>query len=598
MRVRRLWGVDRWIRLGSCCALSAIAAAPVFAGEWKPIAGSLRHPEAASLMVNRAQPDEPVSFAISLAPRDLSGLKQFADEVSNPGSIYYGQFMTPDEVGLRFGPSQETLDSVLRFLGAQGFSVKDVSRNGFVVTAEGSAAQVEDAFKTRLGYVARPEGGSYYRSNLSALQAPSEFADQVVGVEGIDTSVRFSRRSSSNTTTTLNPATYRAAFSESGLYSAGYGGQGVNIAIANWDGYRLSNVPLFTKANGLPVPAGGAGSNVHVVEVGKGATYGQGACQGEGDLDIQSVLMSAPLANVYVYDDATSDTAAPISTYAKICSDNVADIATESYGWETTNGSSYYGSLWVAAYNLHLSMVAQGITYMAATGDSGTGAFPSKGVRYAYPDIDPNVLQVGGAIATVNASTGALQSEASWGLSGGAGGTGGFDPYDTPAHGFPFNVAPLFQTTTISADTKKYNYRLLPDVVNLAAGSNGWGEQKSPYAGWALVVYYNGGGALFDGTSIASPATAGSLGAVWSDLFGKVTPNSKRSNVRLGRIQDFLYANGASTALFNDVTAGSSIGALPGTSTQATPAKGWDFATGWGSLKFSGLESAFLAAGK
>jgi hypothetical protein len=81
-------------------------------------------------------------------------------------------------------------------------------------------------------------------------------------------------------------------------------------------------------------------------------------------------------------------------------------------------------------------------------------------------------------------------------------------------------------------------------------------------------------------------------------LFAGVTPNSSRSNVRLGRIQDFLYANGTSSSVFYDITTGTSIGNLPGTSVAASPAVGWDYATGWGSIEYSGLLAALIAAGK
>jgi subtilase family serine protease len=579
--------------------LVAAACSQALAGQWQPIPNSLRHPEAAGLSGSPAASAEHVFFAVSLAPRDLAGLKQYADMVSDPSSIYYRQFITPEEVALRFGPSQDTINATLQFLSTQGLQIDEVSKSGLVITAEGTAAQVEQAFQTKIAHVVRSDGSGSYRTNLTALQAPSQIANLIVSIDGIDTSIRRQARA---TTTTLNPTLYRAAFLDASLYSAGYYGQGVNIAIANWDGYRLANVPYWTSAYSLPVPSGGSGSNITIREVGTGKTYGQGTPEGEGDLDMQAVLMASPLANIKIYDDATSDTGAPITTLSAIESDNTADIATESYGWETSDNSTYYGSTYTSAYNIHLTMVTQGITYMAATGDSGTGNFPSRGARYGYPDIDPSVLAVGGSIATVNSSTGALSSEASWGLSGGDGGTGGFDPYDTSAHGFAFNTPPTYQTSYISSKTNTYKYRLVPDTANLAAGKNGLGNSNG--TDWAMNIYYEdppsyplGTQVAIDGTSIASPSTAGSFGAVWSDVFHGVTPNSGRTNVRLGRIQDFLYKNGSNSSVFYDITSGSSVGNLPGTSTAATPAAGWDFATGWGSVEYSGLESALVTAG-
>jgi hypothetical protein len=144
---------------------------------------------------------------------------------------------------------------------------------------------------------------------------------------------------------------------------------------------------------------------------------------------------------------------------------------------------------------------------------------------------------------------------------------------------------------------------VLPDTVSSAGGQNGLGSSTGT-AGWAYQIYFNDAGAGYplgslipiDGTSIASPATAGGLGAVESQLFANVTPNAKRSNVRLGRLMDFLYATGENPAVFYDITTGSSVGNLPGTSTPDVPTVGFDLATGWGAINYAGLESYLRGA--
>lgn len=591
------------LAFSTCVAfLPALSAAA--GDQYSPVANSVRHPEVIAKQAASVSPDEAIHFAISLQPRDPVGLERFVEDVSNPSSPNFRHFLTPDQVGSLFGPEQSDVQATIRFLQARGFAVSDVARNGFVIVADGTAQQVSDSFKTTLGYVDRQDANgqqSRYRTNLRPLQVPVQLAAKVVSIDGIDTSIRMRP---AQTTTQLNPTLFRACYNASTSYSAGYYGQGVHIAIANWDGYRLNNIPYWTSKYDLPVPSGGAGSNIIVTEVGTGKTYGAGTPEGEGDLDLQAVLQAAPLATVYDYDDSTSDTAAPITTLSKISSDNLADIVTESYGWETSDNNTYYGSTWTSAHNIHLSLSAQGITYLAATGDTGTSNFPSRGARYGYPDIDPQVLAVGGSVATVNSSTGARSTETSWGLSGGYGGTGGFDPYDTSARGFAFNVAPSFQTSYISSETGKYNYRLLPDLVSFAGGQNGLGSNSG--SGWAFAIFYNTGTGssyppgtmvLIDGTSIASPSTAGAIGALIGRVYAGVTPNSSRSNVRFGQMQPYLYAIGTNSSVFYDITTGSSIGNLPGTSTAAKPGTGWDFATGWGTLNFGGLYNYISSSG-
>jgi subtilase family serine protease len=594
----------RSFSLASLIVMSLPVAALASPDHIAAVPNSYRHPEVSAKLTLAAPSNEPVHFAISLQPRDPAGLQQFAEAVSNPHSPLFRQFITPEQVASKFGPAQADVDATVAFLQENGITVSEVSKSNLVIVADGTTESVSNAFHTSLGYAPRTDDNGNvdsFRTNLSALQMPASLANKVVSIDGIDTSIR---RRPHATMTTLNPTTFRACYNASTGYAAGYYGAGVHIAIANWDGYRLNNIPYWTSAYGLPVPAAGSGSNITVVKVGTGTTYGVGSPGGEGDLDLQAVLMAAPLASIYDYDDSTNDTAAPITTLSKIESDNIADIVTESYGWETSNSNTYYGSTWTSAHNIHLALTTQGITYLAATGDSGTGNFPSRGARYGYPDIDEEVLAVGGAIDTVNSTTGVRSSSAPWGLSGGDGGTGGFDPYDTSAHGFAFNVAPSYQTTYISSKTKTYNYRLVPDLVALAGGQNGLGSNSG--TGWATAIYYNTGtgtsyppgtSIAIDGTSIASPATAGALGALIGEVFTGVTPNASRSNVRFGRVQTYLYGIGSNSSVFYDITAGSSIGNLPGTTTAATPAVGWDYATGWGELNFGGLYTYIKSSG-
>ena len=115
------------------------------------------------------------------------------------------------------------------------------------------------------------------------------------------------------------------------------------------------------------------------------------------------VIGMAPLCEFYIYDSNNDLN----GCLAREVSDNLADVISESYGWNLT------ATTYNAAHNNHLSMTAQGITYMCASGDSGTTLTP-----YTYPDYDPEVLMVGGSVAVVNGSN-ARTSEVGWSGSGG-----------------------------------------------------------------------------------------------------------------------------------------------------------------------------------
>src|SRR5262249_13341622 len=139
-------------------------------------------------------------------------------------------------------------------------------------------------------------------------------------------------------------------------------------------------------------------------------------------------------------------------------------------------------------------MSAQGVTYVACSGDHGTNTLndPS-GFNYDYPSYDGEVMMIGGTIATTNAA-GQRTSEIAW-----DGGGGGWTLNPSP-----LNVLPTWQHG--KGVPPNVNHRLSPDVSLNAAGPN---------FGGAYYYYLNG--ALtsdFVGTSFATPVFAGALAAL------------------------------------------------------------------------------------
>ncbi len=494
----------------------------------------------------------PLSISVSLAYRDLAGVQQFVDSVSNPKSPNYRHFISPAEVGKRFGPSPETIAKVKDYLSKQGMSVTLVGNNGLSILAETTVEQAENAFQTRIleysaaeGYT--PPSGHLY-SFTSTPSLPADIQPYVIDISGLESFSHPKPHAS------ITPNQIQTLYNLTPMYSGGSKGQGRTIAISNWDGFRLSNVPYEYSHFGLPTPTGGVGSNITVKTVSGGA--GSGQEQGEGDLDIQAILGVAPLCNLVIYDGGASNLIGVLTLEAN---DNIADVISESYGWTLSS------STMTAAHNLHLSMNAEGITYMAASGDSGTT------LNYYYPDIDPEVLLVGGTSCSVD-SSGNRISEAAWSGSG-----GGWKPTNDS-----FNVLPSYQVGT--GVPTNINYRLIPDVALNA----------DPYSGY--IVYLNGNYEVIGGTSGASPTFAGSLGDSEQQLItnGALVADGS-GHQRLGRIQDTIYALNGDNTVFYDVTSGST-GRLPN-SVVCSAGTGWDFATGWGAMDFDGFVTKLSGSG-
>ncbi|MHB8637200.1 MAG: protease pro-enzyme activation domain-containing protein [Fimbriimonadaceae bacterium] len=503
-----------------------------------------------SLELGPTNPSRLLHIAVSLPLGDPIGLEAYVDSVSDPASPEYRHFLTPEQIGSRFGMPSSQVQQVADYLKGEGFNISLIAKNHMSILADATVAQAETAFGTHISNFATlnpsEPGNAQFFSFKESLKTPPGIAPLILDVTGLESFTRPHFQ-------TLTPTQTRTLYGLAPLWSNGYHGEGRNIAISNWDGYRLSNVPLYYAQYGLPTPSGGVGSNITVVPISGGA--GGGTPGAEGDLDIQMVLGMAPLCNLTIYDGGNSDL---IGVLTQEANDNKADVITESYGWNLNASTA------TAAHNLHLSMSAEGITYMAASGDSGTSLEP-----YSYPDYDPEVLMVGGSIATTN-SGGTRTSEVGWSGSGGGWST----------NTATFNVLPAWQKGTGVPTT--ISHRLVPDVaLHASGGSSG-----------AYYFYLNGSlSSAYIGTSFASPVFAGSLGVTEQQVIanGGLPPDS-HGKQRFGRIQDLFYSQNGRSDVWHDITSGSN-GTLPnGSKSNAGP--GWDFVTGWGAINFSGFAAS------
>jgi subtilase family serine protease len=504
-----------------------------------------------SALIGHTDPSRVLHLSISLPPVDSSALEAYVDSVSNPKSRNYHNFLTPEEVGTRFGATNAQVQSVVSYLTSNGISVKLVAKNHLSILADATVTQAEAAFSTTINEyqtILNEPGRSRFFALSQKPKVPTSLAPVILDVEGLENFTMPMPKA-------LTPTQSRVLYNLAPIYNGGMHGEGRNIAISNFDGYRLTNVPLFYTKYALPAPAGGVGSNITVVAVSGGA--GSGTPSAEGDLDIQMVLGMAPLCNFTIYDGGASDL---IGVLTREANDNKADVISESYGWNLPAATA------TAAHNQHLAMSAQGITYMAATGDSGTSIEP-----YSYPNYEPEVLMVGGTVATTDAS-GNRTSEVGWSGSGGgwSTNTATFNTLPSWLHGtgVPTNV----------------NHRIFPDVAFHASSSTG-----------AYSFYLNGTlTSGYVGTSFASPVFAGALGIAEQKIIsqGGLPPNGAGKQ-RFGRIQDLIYSQNGRSDVWFDITSGSN-GKLPDRTTSSAHA-GWDYVTGWGPMNLAAFASTQVA---
>src|SRR3984957_2810274 len=83
---------------------------------------------------------------LSRSPKQEAALGQLAAELQNRHSANYHKWLTAEELGKKFGPTQEDVQAVVRWLTSHGLQVNLVHKSGMTIDVSGTAGQVSEAF--------------------------------------------------------------------------------------------------------------------------------------------------------------------------------------------------------------------------------------------------------------------------------------------------------------------------------------------------------------------------------------------------------------------------------------------------------------------
>ena len=505
---------------------------------------------AASRRTGRIAPQEQISLALTLAPRNQAGLTDLVQRLYTPGDPQYKQFLTPQEFTARFGPTQNEYAAVADFARQQGLTVTNIHPNRLVLDVSGPASVVETALNVRLGrYQSR--SGRLFRAPDREPALPTSLAGIVTGIVGLDTAnVRQSRlhpalgrADGSGVSGGLSPSDVRTAYT---LPSST--GTGQTLALFELDGYNSTDVRTYQSYYGLS-----STPLQNILVDGMSGSAGSGSDEVTLDIELATAL-SPGLSKVLVYETPNSDSGV-LDAFNRIANDNLAAQVSTSWGAPESQSSS---ALLNGENTIFQQMAAQGQSVFSVTGDSGAyddGATLS----VDDPGSQPYVTGVGGTVLATNGAGGTYASETAWGDTTdttfsplGSGGGGGFSAV------WP---VPSYQANLPGHPSG----RSVPDVA----------LNSDPNTGYS--IYYKGVWHVYGGTSTAAPLWAGFTALV----------NQQRAAQSLGRVgflNPLVYQIGASASYtndFHDITSGDNL--------YYTAAVGYDNATGWGSFNGAAL---------
>jgi subtilase family serine protease len=372
----------------------------------------LARPEFNRGAVADSQPMTRMLLTLQRSAEQETALQQLMDAQQTKGSASYHAWLTPEQFGKQFGPSDADVQAVTDWLTRQGFQVAKVAAGRSAIEFSGTVAQVRNAFHTEIHKFS--VNGEEHLANVSEPAIPAALAPVVRGVAALNT---FPRRAHLHNrgvyrwqrdtgeikplfTYGTNPVNFAMApgdFAKIYNIPAGADGTGQTIALIGQSNIDANDVIAFRTLFGLPQNFTQA-NNVIVNGPDPGLQLGTGD-EGESDLDVEWAGAVAPNATILLVTSSTTQSnptqiTAGIDLSALYAVDNnLASVISESYGFcepflGATN-NQFYNSLWEQA-------AAQGITVVASTGDSG-----SAGCDPDPSGVSPNAAVDGLAVSGI-----------------------------------------------------------------------------------------------------------------------------------------------------------------------------------------------------
>lgn len=571
-----------------------------------------------------------LTFDIARAPAVQAAFDQLLLDQQSLASPRYHQWLTPQQIGEQFGPTQHDLDALTTWLTGQGFTITDITPSRVFVQAKATASVVNSALRISLHDFS--VSGGKLQAPLTEPTFPAALAPMVkfvgglatvqnrlfstvmpivplsaLGISGAGSTVPANHPDynlNSGAVHWLAPADFNLIYNVTPTLSSGITGTGYKVAIIGGSRLTPSDLTSWESISALPsyqptyvIPPG-------LVDPG----YTSDGNQGEGTLDFERVYGTAPgaLVDQVISKNWLSADTETLELYAiNTLNDPVLSM---SYGACETGyptNTQHVNSIFAQA-------IMQGISVFASSGDTGIAGCEGQGVPPATqiasiesPCDSAYLTCVGGTqfSDTANPSaywastngTGKLSAlsyipEGGWNEPTSTNQSGATITNVDASTGGPslYITKPVWQTgSTIPAD----GMRDVPDVSFSASGHNAYFSCLG-YAGADCTQYITG----FGGTSASAPSMAG-LAALIDQKLGK----------RQGLLNPILYATATSTpGAFHDATPATSgvsscTTATPSTCNNSTPSPtsqtgglagyplqvGYDFPTGLGSLDFT-----------
>jgi len=280
------------------CALSAPAA------ERRELDTQVPASAAGQPMLSQLPATNRLRLAIGLPLHNQPALTNLLKELYDQRSPNFHRFLTPDLFTERFGPTEQDYQRVKDFAVSNHLEVVETFGNRAVLDVSGRVADIEDAFRIKLGYYQHP---TEHRQYLAPDRPPTIEADLPVRyVSGLDTFVQphsslrqVERARPADQTNTLGNGFVGIGSGTNGYFLAAdfrnayvpgvtNRGDGQLVGLFELGGYTPSDITLYESLAGLP--------DVTLTNIFEGGLTANVAGTGNAEvaLDIEMVIAMAP----------------------------------------------------------------------------------------------------------------------------------------------------------------------------------------------------------------------------------------------------------------------------------------------------------------
>jgi subtilase family serine protease len=100
--------------------------------------------------LQRLDQNQTLHIVIGLPIRNQGDLDFFLENLYNPASPNYRQYLSVEQFTNTFGPTSSDYDTVIRFARENGMAITGTAPNRMIVEADSSVANIERAFNVTM----------------------------------------------------------------------------------------------------------------------------------------------------------------------------------------------------------------------------------------------------------------------------------------------------------------------------------------------------------------------------------------------------------------------------------------------------------------